>query len=143
MHDPACELRRTRIRRSSQNPIYANFVELREGEVRRILAFHELRRCRSELHTSEGRKRKVSIFEPPRAFYTPLSMPLKNPRFLCRPSATLSRAPERRLECSCSRGTDSRRPKGPNRGDNGSNQLLYTSRSGRAGFLYQTGGVNS
>jgi uncharacterized protein HemX len=36
MHDPACELRRTRIRRSSQNPIYANFVELRLGEVRRI-----------------------------------------------------------------------------------------------------------
>src|SRR5919107_1539117 len=35
MHDPACELRRTRIRRSSQNPIYANFVELRHGEVRR------------------------------------------------------------------------------------------------------------
>ncbi len=42
MHYPACELRRTRIRRSSQNPIYANFVELRKGEVRRIPIMHTL-----------------------------------------------------------------------------------------------------
>jgi hypothetical protein len=83
------------------------------------------------------------ILEPSRAFYTPLSMPLKSPRFLCRPSATLYRVPERRLECSCSRGADSRRPKGPNRADNGSNRLLYASRSGRAGFLYKAGGLNS
>src|SRR5215203_693126 len=93
--------------------------------------FHELRRRRSELHTSRGRKSKVRIFEPSQAFDAPLTRSLKNPRFLCRPSATLSRAPERHLECSCSRGADSRRPKGPNRGDNCSNRLLYTSSSER------------
>src|SRR5215207_6716115 len=79
------------------------------------------------------------MFEPLRGFDTPLTTAPKNPRFLCRPSATLSRAPEGHLECSCSRGADSRRPKGPNRADNGSKWLLYTSRSGRAAFLYQTG----
>jgi hypothetical protein len=42
------------------------------------------RRCRSELHTTRGRKRKVRIFEPSRGFDTPLSMPLKIFRFLCR-----------------------------------------------------------
>ena len=47
-------------------------------------AFHELRRRKSELHTSRGSKRKFRIFGPSRAFDTPLSMPLKNPRFLCR-----------------------------------------------------------
>src|SRR5688572_33384131 len=50
-------------------------------------------------------------------------------------------APPSRLKRLCSRGADSRRSKGPNRGYNGSNRLLYTSRSGRAGFLYQTGGL--
>ena len=45
---------------------------------------HELRRCRSELHTSRGRKRNVRIFEPSQAFDTPLTMPLNHPRFLCR-----------------------------------------------------------
>ena len=45
---------------------------------------HEPRRCRSELHTSRDRKRKLRIFEPSQAFDTPLTMPLKNPRFLCR-----------------------------------------------------------
>jgi hypothetical protein len=40
---------------------------------------HELRRCRSELHTSRGRMRKLRIFEPSRGFDTPLTMPLKNP----------------------------------------------------------------
>src|SRR5215217_5475537 len=119
------------MRRSSWSP---NFGENR---------FHELRRCRSKLHTRQGRKSKVRISEPSRGSDTPLTMALKSPRFLCRPSATLSRAPERRLECSCSRGADSRRPKGPNRADIGSNRLLYTSRSGRPGFLYQSGGVNS
>jgi hypothetical protein len=46
--------------------------------------FHELRTCRSELHTSRGRKRKNRIFEPSQAFDTPLIMPPKNLRFLCR-----------------------------------------------------------
>ena len=31
-----------------------------------------LRRCRSELHTTRGRKWKVRIFEPSRGFDTPL-----------------------------------------------------------------------
>src|SRR3712207_1137003 len=35
-------------------------------------------------HTSRGPERKVRIFEPSRVFDTPLIMPLKNPRFLCR-----------------------------------------------------------
>jgi hypothetical protein len=42
----------------------------------------------------------------------------------------ISTAPQSRLECPCSRGADTRRPKGPNRRDNGSNRLLRTSRSG-------------
>ena len=33
------------------------------NELRRELTFHELRRCRGQLHTSRGRKGKVSIFE--------------------------------------------------------------------------------
>jgi hypothetical protein len=41
--------------------------------------FCELRRCRSELHTSEDRKRKARIFEPSRRFDTPLTLPLNNP----------------------------------------------------------------
>jgi hypothetical protein len=45
--------------------------------------FHERRRYRSELHTSRGRKEKVWIFDPWRAFDTPLTRALKNPRFLC------------------------------------------------------------
>ena len=128
-----------------------NFLELRDGEVRRM----KVRRTGENSPFTSfgdvgvsstpvgGRKRKLRIFEPSQAFNTPLTMPLKNPRFLCRPSATLSRAPERRLKGLCSRGADSRRPRGPNRQDDGSNRLLYTPRSGRAGFLYQTGGVNS
>jgi hypothetical protein len=53
------------------------------NELRRELTFHELRRCRRELHTSRDRKRKVRTSEPSRGFDTPLTMPLKNPRFLC------------------------------------------------------------
>ncbi len=37
-----------------------------------------------EPHTSRDRKSKVRIFGPSQAFDTPLSMPLNNPRFLCR-----------------------------------------------------------
>jgi hypothetical protein len=53
--------------------------------------FSELRRCRSELHTSRDLKRNVRIFGPLRAFDTPLARPLKDPRFLCR---SLSRRPQ-------------------------------------------------
>jgi hypothetical protein len=45
------------------------------------LTFYERR---SELHTSRGRKRKVRMFEPSQAFDTPLTMALKDSRFLCR-----------------------------------------------------------
>jgi hypothetical protein len=38
--------------------------------------------------------------------------------------AQMSTAPQSRLKRRCSRGADSRRPKGPNRADNGSNRLL-------------------
>ena len=44
--------------------------------------FHVLRRCRSEQHTSRGRKRKIRIFEPSRGSDTPQTRPLKNFRFL-------------------------------------------------------------
>jgi hypothetical protein len=37
--------------------------------------FCELRRRRSELHTIRGRKRKLRIIEPSRAFDTPLTIP--------------------------------------------------------------------
>jgi hypothetical protein len=46
--------------------------------------FHALRRCRSEQHTSRGRKRKIRIFEPSRGSDTPQTRPLKNFRFLWR-----------------------------------------------------------
>jgi hypothetical protein len=39
----------------------------------------------------------------------------------------ISIALQSRLKRLCSRGADSRRPKGPNRADNGSNRLLYAS----------------
>jgi|SRR5215204_3094888 len=54
-----------------------SYADLRE------LLFHELRRCRGQLHTSRDRKRKVRIFEPSRGSDTPLTRPLKNLRFLC------------------------------------------------------------
>jgi hypothetical protein len=53
------------------------------NELRRELTFHELWRCRGQLHTSRDRKRKVRIFEPWRGSDTPLTRTLKNPRFLC------------------------------------------------------------
>ena len=53
--------------------------------------FHEHRRCRSERRTRRGRKRKVRISEPSQAFYTPLTMALNNPRFLCRSRPRLPR----------------------------------------------------
>jgi hypothetical protein len=52
------------------------------NQLRRELTFHELQRCRGELHPNQGRKRKVRIFEPSGGFDTPLIMALKNPRFL-------------------------------------------------------------
>jgi hypothetical protein len=64
-----------RLCRTSGNAHNGKFAELN---------FHELRRRRSELRTSRGRKRNLRIFEPSRGFDTPLSMPLKNCRFLCR-----------------------------------------------------------
>jgi hypothetical protein len=48
------------------------------------LIFRGLRRCRSELNTGRDRKRKNRIFEPSRESDTPLTMPLKDSRFLCR-----------------------------------------------------------
>jgi hypothetical protein len=62
---------------------YANLPEGGLGELRRI-PFHELRRCRNELHTRRGRKRNITIYGASRVFDTPLTMPLKNPWFLCR-----------------------------------------------------------
>jgi hypothetical protein len=56
--------------RTSENSVEANLAQF---------PLHELRRCSSELHTSQDRKRKVWFFEPSRGFDTPLSMPLKNP----------------------------------------------------------------
>jgi hypothetical protein len=42
-----------------------DFGERAQGEVVCRIDFPELRRCRSELHTSRGRKRKLRIIEPP------------------------------------------------------------------------------
>jgi hypothetical protein len=53
-------VRRTLSMRRSSSP--SNFEEN---------PFPELRRCRSELHTSRDRKRKDRIFEPSQAFDTP------------------------------------------------------------------------
>src|SRR5215203_2084773 len=115
-----------------------DFRELRHGGVPSI---HLPRASElwSELHTIRGRKRKLRIFEPSRGLDTPLTRSLKNPRFLCRPRVTILPSLQSRLKRLCGRGADSRRPKGPSIRDNGSNRLLYTSRSARAGFLYQTG----
>jgi len=60
------------------NPVHARFAEF---------TFHELRRCRSELHTSRGRERKLRISKPSQAFDTALTIVLKNRRFLSRPRA--------------------------------------------------------
>ena len=65
LQDVASELQRL-----SENFVEANFAKL---------TYHKLRRCRSELHTSRGRKRKVRIFESSRRFDTPLRMALNNP----------------------------------------------------------------
>jgi hypothetical protein len=104
------DLRRKLKMGSSENSVMAKFAEF---------SFHELRRRRSELHTIRGRKRKLRIFEPSRGLDTPLTSSLKNPRFLCRPRVTILPSLQSRLKRLCSRGADSRRPKGPNRADNG------------------------
>jgi hypothetical protein len=52
------------------------------AENRREYMYAELKI--SELYSSRGRKRNVWIFEPSRGFDTPLSIALKNTRFLCR-----------------------------------------------------------
>jgi hypothetical protein len=108
--------------RTSQNAVRAKFA----GS-----SFHEHRRCRSELHISWGRKRKVRIFEPSRGFDTPLSMPQNNPRFLCRSCHWCFIAPQSRPKVLCSRRTSSRRPRGSNTQDDRATRLLYASRSGR------------
>jgi hypothetical protein len=105
--------------------------------------FYEHRGCRSELHTSRGRKSKVRIFEPSRGLDTPLSMPLKDPRFLCR---SHTRYPQLLKAAFNALIADGLRVDGP--GDlaeqtTAQTAFSYTSKSGRAGFLYQTGGVNS
>src|SRR5215203_4722842 len=63
------------VARTSEEAHKPKFVEF---------TFDELRRCRSQLPASRGRKRNVRLFEPSQAFDTPLSMPPKTPRFLCR-----------------------------------------------------------
>jgi hypothetical protein len=60
------------LRRPSENCVKRKFAKF---------TFHELQRCRSELHTSEDRKRKLRISEPSQGFDTPLSMALKNAQF--------------------------------------------------------------
>jgi hypothetical protein len=50
--------------------VLANFGEF---------TIHELRGCKSELHTTRSQKRKLRIFEPSRGFYIPLGIALKNP----------------------------------------------------------------
>jgi hypothetical protein len=64
--------------------------------------FHELGRIRSELHTSRVRKRKVRIFEPSRAYHTPLSIALKNPLIPLPIPPQISIAAQSHLECPCS-----------------------------------------
>jgi hypothetical protein len=109
----------------------------------RELLFHELRRCRSELHTSRGRKRKVRIFEPCRGFDTPLSMPLKNARFLCRTRPRHPQLLKAALNVFVAEGQTLDDPRDLTEQTTAQTAFSYTSRSGRAGFLYQTGGVNS
>jgi len=120
------ELRRTRIRRSRLQTSPSTSL----GDLG------------ASLHTSRGRKRKLRLRAPARVRHTPDHaaevLPVPLPILLQIPIA-----PQSLLKRLCSRGVDPRRPKGPNRGDNSSNRLPYTSRSGRPGFLYQTGGVNS
>src|SRR5215211_1305271 len=105
--------------------------------------FPELLRCSSELHRSRGPKKKVRVFETSLGRDTPLTMALNNPLIPLPIPPQISTAPQSRLQCPCSRVAGSRRPKGPNRGDNGSNRLLYTSRSGRPNLFYQSGYLNS
>jgi len=62
---------------------WRNFREPHKSEVRRI-TLPRTSEIRSDLHTHRDQKRNVRIFEPSRGSDTPLSMPLKNRRFLCR-----------------------------------------------------------
>jgi hypothetical protein len=87
-----------------------NFGECPKGEV--VCRFHllDLLRCRSELHTSRGRKRKVRIFEASRGFDMPLTMPLKKPLIPLPIPPQIFTALQSRLERLCSRGAGPRRP---------------------------------
>ncbi len=62
----------------------ANVFELRQGDVRKISLPRASEMEERDSHTSRGQRGRIRISEPPRGIDTPLSMPLKNARFLCR-----------------------------------------------------------
>jgi hypothetical protein len=105
---------------------------------------HEPRRCRSELHTSRDRKRKLRIFEASRSVDTPLRP--------CRRRITDSSAgPKPHVAESFKAASNVfvaeeqtlDDPRDLTDKATAQTAFSYTPRSARAGFLYQTGGVNS
>ena len=105
--------------------------------------FHELRRCRSELHTSRVRKKKNRIFEPSGAFDTSLSLPVKDSQFLSRPRPRSPQLLQAALNVFVADELTVGCPRGLTEETMAQTAFSYTSRSGRAGFLYQTRGLNS
>jgi hypothetical protein len=96
------------------------------------LTFHKLRRCRSELCTPVGvRKRKNRISEPSRAFDTPLSMPLNNPRFLCRSRPRFPQLLKAASNVFVDEGQTLDAPRGPTEKTTAQTAFSFTSRSGR------------
>jgi hypothetical protein len=133
LHKISCRIG-PRLCRTSKNSIQARFEES---------PFHEFRRCGSEQHTSEDRKRKPRIFELSRRFDTPLRMALKKPRYLCRSHPRYLQHLKAALKVLVA---DERTLDGPEDltgKTTAQNRLLYASRSGRLDLLYQSGGLNS
>jgi hypothetical protein len=83
------------------------------------------------------------IFEPSRAFDTPLTRPLKNPRFLCRSRPRYLWLLKAALNGFVAEGQTLDDPRDLTEQTTAQTAFSYTSRSGRPGFLYQTGGLNS
>src|SRR5215212_3392959 len=111
----------------------SNFGELRPGKVHRT---HLPRAAHQSGPKGEGWHLRALG----RVRHTPEHAAEESSILLPIPSQ-ISTAPQSCLKGLCSRGADSRRPRGPNTQDDGSKRLLYTPRSGRPGLVYQTGAL--
>ena len=95
------------------------------------------------VHTSQGPKRKNRISEPSRGIDTPLIMPLKKPRFLCRSHPRYPQLLKATSNVFVAEGQALDDLEDLTHKMTAQTAFSYTSRSGRPGFFYQTGGSNS